>query len=69
MVLYSCYQVAEVEDVVNDKINKSLPVYAFVAPLEQASIGVDVSVTLVVVVFVLLCSVFNYLLLSGHDAV
>lgn len=30
-------QVAEVEDVVNDKINKGLPVYAYVAPLEQAS--------------------------------
>lgn len=32
-----CSQVAEVEDVVNEKINNSLPVYAFVAPLEQAS--------------------------------
>eukprot|EP00752_Nemacystus_decipiens_P009413 g8416.t1 len=29
-------QVAEVEDVVNEKINSSLPVYAFVAPVEQA---------------------------------
>ncbi|CAM9105783.1 unnamed protein product [Ectocarpus sp. 13 AM-2016] len=29
-------QVADVEDLVNDKINKNLPVYAFVAPLEQA---------------------------------
>ncbi|CAN0484350.1 unnamed protein product, partial [Ectocarpus sp. 8 AP-2014] len=28
-------QVADVEDLVNDKINKNLPVYAFVAPLEQ----------------------------------
>ncbi|CAM9762323.1 unnamed protein product [Scytosiphon promiscuus] len=33
----SVEQVAEVEDVVNDKIKKSLPVYASVAPLEQAS--------------------------------
>lgn len=28
-------QVAEVEDVVNDKINKRLPVHAYVAPLDQ----------------------------------
>lgn len=30
-------QVAEVEDVVNDKISKELPVHAQVAPLDQAS--------------------------------
>ena len=30
-------QVAEVEDVVNESITKSLPVYAQIAPLEQAS--------------------------------
>ncbi len=34
---YFISKVAEVEDVVNDKINKGLPVYAYVAPLEQAS--------------------------------
>ncbi|CAN0286412.1 unnamed protein product [Pylaiella littoralis] len=37
----SAEQVAEVEDVVNDKINKSLRVFAYVAPLEQASIQLD----------------------------
>lgn len=30
-------QVAEVEDVVNEKISKELPVYSQVAPLDQAS--------------------------------
>lgn len=37
------------EDVVNEKINSSLPVYAFVAPLEQASKTIH---------FLLLCSLF-----------
>lgn len=30
-------QVAEVENTVNEKIQQSLPVHAYVAPLEQAS--------------------------------
>lgn len=50
VMLYFFYQVAEVEDMVNDKINKSLPVYAFVAPLEQASV-VDSLLLFVVAVF------------------
>ncbi|CAB1118771.1 unnamed protein product [Ectocarpus sp. CCAP 1310/34] len=33
---FALRKVADVEDLVNDKINKNLPVYAFVAPLEQA---------------------------------
>ena len=38
-------QVAEVEDMVNEKINNNLPVHAFVAPLEKASKTQVVSLT------------------------
>lgn len=59
VVFYFLYQVAEVEDVVNDKINKSLRVFAYVAPLEQASIQVDCTVVFRLHWFVLLYSVLH----------
>lgn len=46
----TCRQVAEVEDVVNEKIKKSLPVCAFVAPLEQVKITFEIALCVVFVV-------------------